>query len=99
MFSSKFYQMGSVLRRFGLNKAKAATVWNNAIDQQAENFTVVRISKEQLAKAKPVHDAVKSRPINPAPAARMREITFEHDPVETTLLLEKTNPMNWFTKD
>jgi len=81
-----------------LNKAKAEELWNNTINAQAEKITVVRFTEEQLAKARPVHDAVKSRPLNP-PAIRMKEVHFDHDPVETTLLMEKTNPMNWFTKD
>ena len=84
-----------------LSKVKAQQLWNETLNQQAEKIAVVRVSEEQLAKAKPVHDAVKSRPLtlNNPPAARMKEIHFDHDPYETTMLMEKTNVFKYFTKD
>ena len=84
-----------------MNKARAQKLWEETVNKNAEKITVVRFTPEQLAKAKPVHDAVKSRPLtlNNPPAARMKEIHFDHDPYETTMLMEKTNVFKYFTKD
>merc|ERR1711879_297396 len=100
-----FRQASSFLRtRYGkqlLNKAKAQQLWNETLNRNAEKITVARFTEEELAQARPVHDAVKSRPLtlNNPPAARMKEIHFDHDPYETTMLMEKTNPFRYFTKD
>merc|ERR1712154_152348 len=94
----------SILRNSGfgrglLNTAKINQKYEETVKKTAETFISVRFTPEQLEKAKPVHDAVKSRPLTPAPAIRMREVKFDHsDPIDNALLMEKTNYFRYFEK-
>merc|ERR1739848_525404 len=94
----------SILRNSGfgrglLNTAKINQKYEETIQKTAESFVSVRFTPEQLAKSKPVHDAVKSRPLTPAPAIRMREVKFDHsDPIDNAMLMEKTNYFSYFEK-
>merc|ERR1711997_476711 len=96
--------MSIYLRNIGfgrglLNTAKINQKHEETIQKTAESFVSVRFTPEQLARSKPVHDAVKSRPIVPAPATRMREVKFDHsDPIDNAMLMEKTNYFSYFQK-
>merc|ERR1712007_20175 len=93
----------SILRSgFGrglLNTAKINQTYEETIQKTASSFETVRFTPEQLAKSKPVHDAVKSRPITAAPATRMREVKFDtSDPIDNAILMEKASIFNYFEK-
>merc|ERR1711879_302821 len=94
----------SIIRNSGfgrglLNTAKINQAYEETIQKTASTFETVRFTPEQLAKSKPVHDAVKSGPITAAPATRMREVKFDtSDPIDNAILMEKASIFNYFEK-